>query len=82
MRTPYVVVVCGPCGRRGRFAVARLIEKYGNTPMPDLLPVLAKCPKWKSRAHYGGPEATGSSCEHEIAFTAEAKVSAQSAHRH
>ena len=47
MRTPNVVVVCGPCWRRGRFAVARLIEKYGDTLMPDLLPELTKCPKWK-----------------------------------
>jgi hypothetical protein len=46
MKTPYVG--CVPCGRRGRFAVARLIEKYGDTPMPDLLPELTKCPKWKS----------------------------------
>jgi hypothetical protein len=37
-------------------AGARLIEKYGDTPMPDLLPELTKCPKWKSRAHYGGLE--------------------------
>jgi hypothetical protein len=51
MKTPYVIVVCAPCGRRGRFAVASLIEKYGDTPMPDLLPELTKCPKWKSRAH-------------------------------
>lgn len=29
-RAPYVVVVCGPYGRRGRFAVARPIEKHGD----------------------------------------------------
>jgi hypothetical protein len=34
-------------GRRGRFAVARLIEKYADTPMPDLLPELTKYPKWE-----------------------------------
>jgi hypothetical protein len=45
MKSPYVVVVNAPCGRRGRFAVARLIPKYGDTPMPDLLPQLAKSPK-------------------------------------
>jgi hypothetical protein len=37
-----------PCRRRGRFAVARLIEKYGDASMPSLLPELTGCPKWQS----------------------------------
>jgi hypothetical protein len=53
VRTPYVVVACAPCGRRGRFAVARLLEKYGDDiPMPDLLRELTGCPKWKSFSIY------------------------------
>ena len=47
-----MVVVGGPCGRRGRFAVARLLEKYGDAPMPGLLPELTGCPKWKSLGVY------------------------------
>lgn len=63
MRAPYVIVVCASCGRRGRFAVARLIEKYEDTPMPDLLTELTKCPKWQSFALYAG-RGTGSSLRH------------------
>jgi hypothetical protein len=48
MRTPYVVVVCDPGRRRGRFAVSRLIEKYGDASMPGLLPELTQCPKWNA----------------------------------
>jgi hypothetical protein len=58
-----VIVVCASCGRRGRFAVARLIEKYEDTPMPDLLTELTKCPKWQSFALYAG-RGTGSSLRH------------------
>jgi hypothetical protein len=58
LRTPYVVVVCGPCGRRGRFAVVRLLEKYGDASMPGLLPELTGCPKWRSIGLYDRCRAT------------------------
>jgi hypothetical protein len=35
-----------PCGRRGRYNVAKLIEKYGrDIKLPDLRHVLENCPK-------------------------------------
>jgi hypothetical protein len=42
-----------PCGRRGRYAVARLIERHGcDIRMPDLPAVLADCPKARSASVY------------------------------
>ena len=64
IKTPHVFVVCASCGRREHFAVARLLAQHWDASMPGLLPELTRCPKWKSRAHYGGPEATGSSLRH------------------
>jgi hypothetical protein len=59
MKSPFVVVACASCGRRGRFAVSRLLEKYGDDiAMPDLLPELTKCPKWKSVSIYDRCKAT------------------------
>jgi hypothetical protein len=42
---PTLTIVCQPCGRRGRYNVARLIEKYGDAKLPDLRHTLANCPK-------------------------------------
>jgi hypothetical protein len=47
-RTPTLSIECEPCGRRGRYNVARLIEKYGDMRLPELRHVLANCPKAKS----------------------------------
>ena len=41
-------IECEPCGRRGRYNVAKLIEQYGDAKLPDLLPVLAQCHKIRS----------------------------------
>jgi hypothetical protein len=38
-----------PCARRGRYAVARLIEKHGDVRLTDLLQTLADCPKTRVR---------------------------------
>ena len=45
---PTLSIECEPCGRRGRYNVARLMEKYGDAKLPELLHVLADCPKAKS----------------------------------
>jgi hypothetical protein len=38
---PALAVSCEPCGRRGRFNVARLIEQHGNdAKLTDLLALL------------------------------------------
>jgi hypothetical protein len=47
-RVPTLSIECEPCGRRGRYNVARLMEKYGNAKLPELRHVLANCPKSKS----------------------------------
>ena len=38
-------IVCGPCDRRGRYAVATLLEEHGDAKLTDLLVTLAKCSK-------------------------------------
>ena len=46
---PYPVSIeCESCGRRGRYNIARLMEKYGDMKLPELRHVLADCPKAKS----------------------------------
>ena len=43
---PTLSIECEPCGRRGRYNVAKLMEKHGDMKLPDLLYVLAAdCPK-------------------------------------
>jgi len=45
LRVPTLSIECEACGRRGRYNVARLIERYGDIKLPDLRHVLANCPK-------------------------------------
>ena len=40
-----LLVVCEPCGRRGRYDVAKLFEQHGNAKLTDLLVTLADCRK-------------------------------------
>jgi hypothetical protein len=40
------------CGRRGRYSVARLMEQHGDARLPELLDVLADCPKAKAASVY------------------------------
>jgi hypothetical protein len=50
---PTLTLVCEPCGRRGRYAVARLIGKYGaDAKLPDVRLALADCPKARSFSVY------------------------------
>ena len=44
-RVPTLSIECEPCGRRGRYNVARLMEQYGDMKLPELRHVLANCPK-------------------------------------
>ncbi len=34
---PWVKIKCEKCGRAGRYATARLLAKFGDIGMPDLL---------------------------------------------
>jgi hypothetical protein len=49
-RVPTLSIECEPCGRRGRYDVARLREKYGDAKLPELRHVLANCPKARSHS--------------------------------
>jgi hypothetical protein len=48
VRSPTLSIVCGPCARRGRYAVARLLEEHGDAKLTDLLLTLADCQKARS----------------------------------
>ena len=63
LREPTLTIVCAPCGRRGRYSVARLIERYGDAQLPGLRAEITGCPKARSvsfrdpcRARYEWPE--------------------------
>jgi hypothetical protein len=42
---PTLSIECEPCGRRGRYNVAGLMEQYGDAKLPELRHILANCPK-------------------------------------
>jgi hypothetical protein len=55
-------IVCEPCGRRGRYSVAKLMAEHGDAKLTDLLLALANCQKARSasihdrcKAVYGQP---------------------------
>ena len=48
VRSPALEVVCDPCGRRGRYSVAKLMAEHGDAKLTDLLLTLAACPKARS----------------------------------
>ena len=48
VRSPTLAIVCGPCDRRGRYAVTKLLEEHGDAKLTDLLVTLADCPKTRS----------------------------------
>jgi hypothetical protein len=49
---PTLSIECEPCGRAGRYSVAELMEQYGDARLPELLDVLADCPKAKAASVY------------------------------
>ena len=62
---PYarLTVECGPCGRRGRFSVARLAEQHGaDIPLHTLLPLLTATCKWQRRPGEPPPRAYEPRC--------------------
>jgi hypothetical protein len=48
VREPTLTVFCLPCGRRGRYSVARLMAKHGNAKILYVLAELTNCPKVQS----------------------------------
>ena len=51
VRSPTLSIVCEPCGRRGTYNVARLMEQHGDAKLTDLLQTLANCPKARVGQH-------------------------------
>lgn len=51
---PHMVLTCTQCNRRGRYSVARLIEKHGpNMPIRDFIDLIGQtCPRWTQPAKY------------------------------
>jgi hypothetical protein len=45
---PTLSIECDPCGRRGRYSVAKLMEQHGDAKLPEMRHVLANCPKAKA----------------------------------
>jgi hypothetical protein len=56
-RVPSLSIKCEPCGRRGRYNVAKLMEQHGDAKLPELLCVRADCPKAKAASVYDGCKA-------------------------
>ncbi len=50
LQAPFLHLVCEPCGRRGRYAVARLIAERGDAKLTDHLSALANCSKGTNSA--------------------------------
>ena len=48
VRSPTLSLVCEPCGRHGRYSVARLMEQHGDAKLTDLLVTLVDCAKARS----------------------------------
>jgi hypothetical protein len=42
---PTLSIECEPCGRRGRYNVARLMEKYGDAKLPDAAACARRLPE-------------------------------------
>jgi hypothetical protein len=51
LRVPTLSIECEPCGRRGRYNVAKLIEKYGEAKLPDLRHVPRQLPQGERPQH-------------------------------
>jgi hypothetical protein len=49
---PTLSIECEPCGRRGRYNGARLMEMYRDMKLPELRHLLADCPKARSFSIY------------------------------
>jgi hypothetical protein len=51
---PTLSIVCAPCGRRGRYSVAKLMEQHGDAKLTDLLARLGDCAKARSVSIHDG----------------------------
>ena len=52
-RVIYAEFACSRCDRKGRYAIVRLIEKYGDVDILQVLNDLPKdCPKYEAQMAY------------------------------
>jgi hypothetical protein len=52
VRQPALELICEQCGRRGRYAVAKLLAKHGDAKLPELAAQIADCPKARTASIY------------------------------
>lgn len=52
VRDSTLTIACEPCGRRGRYSIAKLIERHGDAKLIDLRLTIANCPKAQSFNFY------------------------------
>jgi hypothetical protein len=52
VRQPALELVCGQCGRSGRYKVAGLLAKHGNAKLPELAAQIADCPRARTASIY------------------------------
>jgi hypothetical protein len=48
VEAPFLQIICAPCERQGRFAVAQLMAQHGDAKLTDLLQALVQCEKAQS----------------------------------
>ena len=57
VRGPTLAIVCQPCAKRRRYAIARIIQEHGDAKLTELLVTLAHCAKARSAHMYDRCEA-------------------------
>jgi hypothetical protein len=51
-RAPTLSIECAPCGRFGRYNIARLMEKYGDAKLPEPRHPARQLPQGRSHSVY------------------------------
>jgi hypothetical protein len=71
-----IEIECSKCGPHGRLRTARLLAEHGpNIKLPDLLVVIAQCPKWGTAWMIRARRAM----RPQVGWTASRRVTAMSA---
>ena len=77
LRQPTLSIVCEPCGRRGRYNVAKLMEQHGDAKLTDLLQTLADCQKARSASVYDRCKVALARNGHHLALTGRSSAFAR-----
>lgn len=78
---PHMVLNCSACGRKGRYNVARLIEKHGqDMPIRDFIDLIGQtCPRWVRPSKW---ESCGLGCNDLIYMFSPAPATEEYAKKH